>query len=418
MADDLTARRRNDIVFSHRFFPPGGQPYGLMLQHIAGNAAGAGLKAGVFSGLEAGLETAARDVDVALTERGIEVVRIGLALEERRTPVRIRNAIRYVTGLYRHIRATRPGIVTAASFPPVLPALAAGLAARAVNAKFIYHVQDIHPEISAPKMRTPIRQVYRWVFGPLDRLNLRLASAIVTLSEDMSHELQRRGADSAKIHLINNYALTDITSTAPPELDAVQAATLQRVARFRLLFAGNMGAYQSLDELAPLLDGLLSASDTEILFIGEGVKKKWLKERYARNPRVRFLDQMPFAVLRRFLDESDMGIVSLDEQSWRYAYPSKLVTYLGAGLPVLCMVNPDSDFFKLIARENLGVTVDPRDPMAALPALMNVAKAGTLSPAARSEIRNAYSRGFDRDVLDRKWIGLLSMLRGENPSAD
>lgn len=397
---------RPDIILSHRFFPPGGQPYGLMLSHIATRAAAAGLKTGVFSVCEDGTQDASRAVDDKLSAEGVAVTRLAVPAEARRTKIRIRNAIAYVAGLYRHIRRTKPRMVTAASFPPVMPALAAGLAARATGARFIYHVQDIHPEISAPKMRAPVRQIYAALFKPLDRLNLKLASAIVTLSQDMSRELQRRGADPAKIRLINNYALTDIAAAAPPALDAAQSAALERVSKFRLLFAGNMGAYQSLDELAPLLDGVLAGSEAEILFIGEGVKKNWLKQRFAGNPRVRFLDQMPFAVLRRFLDASDMGIVSLDEQSWRYAYPSKLVTYLGAGMPVLCMVNPESAFFKLIERERLGVTVDPANPKAALPALIAVAQQGAATPERRAEVRAAYLAEFDSAALDRKWAAL------------
>ncbi len=399
-----------DLLLSHRFFPPGPQPYGAMLRHIAKVAAESGLTTEVLTVIEAGLENACPSVDAALHAAGVTVKRLRMRPERRGSLSRMFNALSYVAGLTRSILRSRPRVVMVASFPPALPALAAGLAAKLTGAQLVYHVLDIHPEISAPKVRGVLRPLYRVVIGLADRINMRLASRFVTLSDDMVATLVARGAPAERIEVINNYALTDIDELVPRPLTEDEVDALRRRAGFRFIFAGNMGAYQSLDKVAPLIQELTTSLDCEALFIGDGARKAWLMEQFTGQPRVRFLPFMPFAVLRTFLDASDMGIVSLDEQSWRYAYPSKLLTYLGAGLPVMCLVNPQSVFSRYVTDGQLGVAVDPENVSGARSVLEEAIVGGPLSTEGRSRVRARFASSFDADVLDAAWTELFGSL--------
>ena len=251
------------------------------------------------------------------------VRRCWVLFESRRNPfVRICNVILYCCSLFIHILRTRPDIVTAATFPPVIAAWSASLAARLIGAKFIYHMQDIHPEVSffsGGKLGKGIFfRTLRW----LDNQTLQRSHKIVVLSNDMARTIQERNILGLDIVVINNFMLEEFeTSTQVPEEYKKPVGTK------RAIFAGNLGQYQNLDLLS---DGIAGCFDThpelELVFMGDGLMASALKKKWAHNPQVKFFPHLPYSLARQILSESDIGLVSLAPNIFRVAFPSKLLS--------------------------------------------------------------------------------------------
>src|SRR5690606_33624762 len=113
--------------------------------------------------------------------------------------------------------------------------------------------------------------------------------------------------------------------------------------RFVLLFAGNIGRFQGLDVLIGAMEKLRDRSDIRLVMMGDGAEK----DRLARmseeaGARVSFVGHHSVEVAKLAMRRASSGFVSLIPELYRYAYPSKTMTYLEQGCPVLVAVEPES----------------------------------------------------------------------------
>lgn len=353
-AGEDQGKHRGDVLLTHRFFAPSPQPYGWMLLKLARALAGDGWTVSIYCGAEANRQAETEALDQALAADGIKVIRKQMMIETRgRTWARIWNATMYIAGLIAAIVRTRPKYVTVATFPPVVPAFAASLSCRLLGRAFVYHVQDIHPEITAPKLKRPLRAPYSLILGLLEKHSLSSASRIVTLSTDMAGVLEGKGAHPDRLKILNNFSLS------ANEQASYDSAGKVRSKKMRLVFAGNLGAYQDIPALGRFVRRIVDGGYAEVRFVGEGVSKKKLKEHLAdyEGRGVSFFAAVPFAELLPHFRWADMGLVSLDDCSWKYAYPSKIVTYLKHGLPVLCLISPASSIASEVKQGRFGIVV-------------------------------------------------------------
>lgn len=282
----------------------------------------------------------------------LTVKRIRVFKNEKTKPLRrIANTLFYVFGLFIHTLKVRPDIVTASTFPPVVAAWAASLAAKISGAKFIYHMQDIHPEVSQYAGGRLGRGLAARCLRTLDNQTLKRAAAIVTLSEDMAKTLRARNLGDLPIHLVDNLTLDTFGDTQEPPDNYKK-----KLGTFRIIFAGNIGRYQNLPALA---DGIGQLFEThphaELFFLGDGAAKADLVQKWGDHPQVKFAPFMPYAKAKALITDSDLGLVSLAPDIYRVAYPSKFRNYIQLGLPVLALVEPESQMAEFIRKEGLGV---------------------------------------------------------------
>jgi len=339
------------VLLTHRFFWPDTAPYALMLWAIGDALAEAGHEVNVLSSVPS-YRSGAGHAATPPHERigALEVKRVFVFGDEKRNPLRrIANVVLYCWALFTNVLRLRPDVVTASTFPPVLAAWSASLAARMVGAKFVYHMQDIHPEVSFYSGGRLGRGLPAWILRWLDNQTLRRADAIVTLSADMAETLRARGLTNLPIHIINNPPLEADEAIPPP-------AELQKPdGTVRVIFAGNLGRFQNLPLLA---EGVALCFDDhpelELMFLGDGVALPELKARWGGHPQVRFAPFLPFAQARDLIATADIGLVSLQSGMHRVASPSKVQTYAALGLPMVALVDPGSKLAADIESKGLG----------------------------------------------------------------
>jgi len=359
------------VLLTHRYFLPDSSPYGIILRRIGTDLAEAGHEVDIFTSRPSygrNLAKAPRREHLGK----IAVRRVWVLSETNRNPIaRIVNVLIYCVALFFHTLRARVDVVTACTFPPVVAAWTASLAARFTGAKFVYHVQDIHPEVSVYSGGLLGRRLPARILTALDNQTLRRADTIVTLSEDMAETLRARELGPLPITVINNPALeTNGEAIAPP------SELVKPAGKIRVIFAGNLGRFQNLPLLA---DGVAQCfgrhPELELMFLGDGVALPELKKRWGNHTQVRFAPFLPFAQAREIIAGADIGLVSLNPNIYRVAYPSKVSTYLDLGLRILALVEPESQMAHDFKRQGIGAVPHVATPEAigsALEALIKV----------------------------------------------
>ncbi len=395
------------IMLTHRYFWPDTPPYAAILRSIGNGLADAGHDVSVFASVPSYRGKIKSPRREKLGKLNIFRCRV-FSENKANPPVRILNVLLYCTALFFAVLRQRPDIVTASTFPPVLAPWVASLAARIVGAKFIYHIMDIHPEVSRYSSGRMGKGFLAGLMTWLDNKTLRRSSAIVVLSEDMADTLGKRGIGNLPIHIINNFLLEDFGSGTPPDL-----SPREKGQRTQIIFAGNFGRFQDL----PLLtDGIARClekhADLELLLLGNGADEARLKAKWGDHPQIRFLPFTPFAKARKTIAAADIGLVSLAPNIYRVSYPSKMLTYLGLGLPVLALVEPESHLAKAIVSGNLGAVPSERTAEGVAEALENLLENLDMNGKRQRYIRDWVRENSSRETAVVKWQRIIEEVSG------
>ena len=386
------------VLLTHRYFWPDSPPYAAILRSIGSGLVQDSHEVSVFSSIPSyrGKKKAPRHENLD----GLKVSRCWVFPENKKNVLtRVLNVVLYCIALFWNIIRQKPDVVTASTFPPVVAGWSASLAAKIVGARFIYHMMDVHPEVSAFSggrlgKGLPFR-LLRW----LDNQTLRRSAAIVVLSEDMAATLRARNLGDLPIHVINNFLLEDFDNKAP-----MQEAPSQESDRTRIIFAGNFGRFQDLPLLTEGVAICLERHpDLELLLLGNGADEAKLKSLWASHPQIKFSSFVPFSEAQSIITNADIGLVSIIPNVYRVSYPSKMLTYLGLGVPVLALVEPESHLAKAILSAKLGVIPSARTAQAIADALEALLANLDLDGTRETAIEDWVQENGSRDAAIAKW---------------
>jgi glycosyltransferase involved in cell wall biosynthesis len=115
--------------------------------------------------------------------------------------------------------------------------------------------------------------------------------------------------------------------------------------KFRIMFTGNIGTSQGLEQLVDLMDAVkdeVSNQALECVLIGNGRAKKALIETIESKgigPYFAFIDSIPAEEIPRYLAHADLAYLSFKENKlFKAVIPAKLQSYMACGVPVFGLV--------------------------------------------------------------------------------
>lgn len=273
--------------------------------------------------------------------------------------------------LRRQLRGERYDLVWTATIPPVAAGLVGRWTADLFGARFLYHCQDLYPEIAAHMGLWPRDGLVYRIAERIERKTRQRADLLVTLSNDMANTV-REMAEPRRLAVINNFMLEDFSKGGADPSPAPSAETAPRNdGKVQIIFAGNLGQFQGLEAVVDAMRLIEhDRADLELVLMGEGKALPGLRLRAAGLTNVRFEPHRPFEDAQRLIAAADVGLVSLEPGIYRYAFPSKTLTYLGLGLPILAIVELESKLAESIRRDELG-WVAPANNSSALGSLLS-----------------------------------------------
>jgi glycosyltransferase involved in cell wall biosynthesis len=321
---------------------------------------------------------------------------VGLAGSFAKYDVRRRIAHERETGreLARRVTAFRPDVVLSSNAPLIVQR-ALLQAAHANGGRFVFWQQDV---ISAAARRV-LGQRSRLVgaaaesaVAVLERRLLRASDAVVVISEDFVPLLRRWGVDQARTSVIENWAPLDELPVL--SRDNEWAREHELADRFVFLYSGTLGFKHDpslLLELARWARG----HEAVVAVVSEGPGSDWLAREGAEEPALRLLPYQPYERLPEVLASADVLVALLETDAGAFSVPSKVLTYLCAGRPLLVSVARDNLAARVVERSGGGVVVPPNDPQA----LVSAAALLHADNAMRAEL-GARARSYAETTFD------------------
>lgn len=398
------------VLLVHRYYWPDVPTYAQMLRFLGQRLADDGHEVSVLCGpptYNAAYQGARRPSREVVA--GVRVNRIPLPPDRKDRPVAravsmFVFACRFV--LHAVFRRRCYDVITVTTIPPVVMGVTARIIQRLTGTPYVYHCMDLYPEVaelgSLIKSRPLLTLARR-----LDRANCRRAVRVIVLSDDMRDTLARRGLETANVEVINNFEIEDTTQPAGSPL------MRKPPGKYRVLFAGNMGRFQGLEQLIDVTSTLAPEHpDLELVFVGSGARVAALKQRAGPlfGSTIRFLGHQPLGAVLRLMKSSDLAVVSLQPGVFRVAYPSKTMMYLKAGCRLLVIVEPESELARFVIAENLGVVCPPGDTGILAAQLRSEISRRPSDPEEQTRVQGICQDHFGRPAILGRWSELLREL--------
>lgn len=161
--------------------------------------------------------------------------------------------------------------------------------------------------------------------------------------------------------------------------------------------------------LTGLARTLRDTGDTQVVVVAEGAGASWLAER-ARSGKLENLHVLPFQdrnVFPKVLATADVLVAMLEPAAGSYSVPSKVLSYLCAGRPILAAVPDTNDVARLLKESGAGMTSAPAEEHSLATALQGLLDDGARRDAMGHAARRFAEAAFDIDAITTRFEGFL-----------
>lgn len=378
-----------------------------------------GCRISVVAGVPLNAEPGALHTAIVNRENhgGIEILRAqGTRFSKSTFSGRFSNYVSYfLSACYAGLKLKRPDVIVALTDPPII-GLAAYLAARRFGVPLVMYYQDIFPE-AGRLLEDFHSNVVDRALEKVNRLLVRRSTRVVALGNTMRQRLiEGKGADAAKTLVIPLWA--DCSEITPGQRLNNFSKNNRLDGKFVVMHSGNIGLSQGLESLVGAAQRLRHLQDTEVVFVGDGVRRAVLEEqaRTLALDNVQFLPFQPKKNLKQSFAAADVFIVSLKRGLAGVIVPSKLYGILAAGRPYVAAVEEDCEVAAITREYECGLVAEPENPEDLAEKILVLYRDRDLARRMGENARKA-ALHFDRKVGVRAYYEMLREVAAGERSA-
>ncbi len=244
--------------------------------------------------------------------------------------------------------------------PPLFLGLTALVLRWFKGAKVVLNVQDLFPQSAIDLGLLKSRPLVR-IFRSVEALLYRRVDMVTVHSLGNRDHVVSHGGAPGRTLVVPNTVDTNVIVPGPRENEFRHRYDIDHQ-DFIVSFAGVLGYSQDLDiviDAARMLEQL----DRLIFYIvGDGVEKPRLMKKANGMKNVRFLPMLSKEEYLSLLHASDVCLVTLRSEVKTPVVPSKILSIMAAGRPVVAALPLGGDAPLLIEEAECGICVEPGSP--------------------------------------------------------
>ena len=295
--------------------------------------------------------------------------------------------------------------------PPTMPFIIA-CAAIFKKANYTLLIHDNYPEILIAAGKTSENSFLVRILNAANEWLYKRSKKIIVVGRDMKDLVEGKLEkikglkNDIPVEVIQNWAELEQVEPLPRNTNAL-LDELNIQDKFVFLYAGNMGYPNDLESLVECAGKLADDERFHFVFLGTGVKRKWLEQTIVEKnlKNVSLLDPRPRSGQKVFLNACDVGVVSLVGKMRGVSMPSRTYNILAAGKPILALTEENSELAKVISEDNVGWSVAPNNPERLLQTIYEIfdskSELVTMNARARYSALKKYS--LDKALLKYKF---------------
>lgn len=288
---------------------------------------------------------------------------------------------------------------------PVTVGIPARLMSWFKRAPIFFWVQDLWPEslsatgaVRNEKVLAAVGALVRWIY--------RGCTLVLGQSEAFRKPLRDMQVPEDRIVYFPNSAealyqpvARDVPWTGPALPEG-----------FRVMFAGNMGAAQSLDTLLEAADLLREETAIQWIVVGDGRQREWVASEIRRRGlerSVHLMGRHPVETMPSWFAQADVMLASLSRDPiFAITIPAKIQSYLACAKPIIAAI--DGEGARVVEEAGAGIGVAAEDAQALADAVLEMYRKTPQELARMGQDGLNYFKGqFERELLIDKLEAML-----------
>lgn len=329
---------------------------------------------------------------------------------------RVRQEMAYGARFTRVAADFRPDVILACNVPLVAKMVSAVWCGRR-RVPWVFWLQDLHSVAMATEAEARAGRAGRVLgtaFETIERTLLRRADAVVSITDDFEPVLGRWGVDRTSCTVIENWAPLSGLPLRPRDNAWRQRTGLGD--RFTFLYSGTLGLKHRPELLYSLAEQ--HVGDADVIVISEGLGEGRLREMLAEAPlpNLRLLPFQPIEDYPDILGAADVLVALLEPAAGTFSVPSKVLSYLCAGRPILGAIPLHNLAARTIERAGAGTVVPPTDDEAFLLAAKDLRNDSHQRVVAGLRGRSYAESAFDTGAITDRFEGVIDAALGRRGS--
>jgi glycosyltransferase involved in cell wall biosynthesis len=227
--------------------------------------------------------------------------------------------------------------------------------------RFVYWQQDIWSVAISRILTEKIGLLGRLIgsfYKRIERRALQISDAIVVISEDFLPILACDfDIDTRRVAVVENWAPLDEIVVQPKDNTWSRAQNLVGVDV--VLYTGTLGMKHDPGQILDAAEMLRSRPKTVFVVTSEGIAAEWLKDQAIKRglTDLRVLPFQPYEDYPQVLGSADVLVSILEADAGQYSVPSKVLSYLNAGRPIVLSAPPENLAFRTVSSAKAGYTI-------------------------------------------------------------
>lgn len=246
---------------------------------------------------------------------------------------------------------------------PLFPII---LLKKTLKCPVLFNVQNIFPidALALKKLSNHgMKGIAFRVFRKMQQMAYKRADRIVTISEDMKQTLLKECVSEEKIDVVYNWSYSDEAFDIKDEDNLFLKAHNVDRSKFRVVFAGNLGAMVNAQLIADAAEICQNEEAIHFYIIGDGnnmpILKSIAEEKKLKN--ISFYPYQPVEFAPHNYAMAHVNINALPRGIINTCMPSKTATMLNCARPMVVSVERESAFAKMLLSVDKCTVVDVDD---------------------------------------------------------
>jgi glycosyltransferase involved in cell wall biosynthesis len=281
-----------------------------------------------------------------------------------------------------------------------------------LGARFVFWQQDVMSSAARRVLSRRSRLVGAAAESAVAVLERRLLAAsdeVVVISEDFLSQFRRGRVGDTRVSVIENWAPLDEIPRLPRENAWATEHALAGNPVF--LYSGTLG-FKHDPSLLLELARWAGRRGALVVVVSEGPGADWLTQHGTGEVALRLLPYQPHDRLPEVLASADVLVALLESEAGAFSVPSKILTYLCAGRPLLVSAPADNLAARVVERSGGGVVARPGDTQELLRAARSLLEDEALRAGLAKRGRDYAEKTFDIDAIARRFEAVLERAGG------
>ena len=223
-----------------------------------------------------------------------------------------------------------------------------------IHRPYLFWWQDVYSIAIGEAFRKfgPLAWPLKQYLIRLEKNILRDAKSVVAISSNFEPVFRNWKQDIKKFSMYPNWT--------PINLFPKKQPSSANINRKIAVYAGTLGMKHRPELLLQLAD------DSEfrelggvVVVVSEGYGREFLEKRENKRENIELRDFLPIPDLAQLFADASVLIAVLEPVASTFSVPSKIMTYLSAGKPIVASIDPNNASAKILKESGAGIVISP-----------------------------------------------------------